>query len=107
MTLGFSAFLLKRKQNVEDAPFTGVAFDRDLAAVQVDDLMGDGQPKSGSVRLGREERFKQPQQVLGRNPMSCIRNGDVNLASSFAPGEQSCPDGEFAVVAHRIQRVEE
>ncbi len=57
----------------EGASFAGDAFDRDISAVDLGDVLDDGQTQAGPAELAAAafvhhvESFKDPRKMLGRN----------------------------------------
>src|ERR1051325_6751075 len=75
------------------------ALDAELAAVVLDDLLGQREAEACAPLLGREERLEQPRQLLARGPHAVILDGDLD-ARAIAAGAHR--DLAAAVGRHRV-----
>src|SRR6266581_6132189 len=82
----------------EPAALAGCAFYPNSTVVQFDQVFGDGQAESGSSILHRHgfstvEPFKDPREVLRRDPATCITDANLHesLWSRSGLGQNSSP----------------
>src|SRR3954469_13349795 len=71
----------------------------DLAAVVLDDLLGERQTQPGAALLGREERLEQPRQLLAGDPDAVVLDRDLDPAARAAGADH---DAAAAVAGHRV-----
>src|SRR5438067_9694676 len=94
----------KGQLDEECGALAGRAFNRDRAAVLLDDPIRDGQAEAGAFAdfLGGEERIEDPQLKSGRNPVPGIDERDLDRRG----GDGSRNANRLAWrVEHRVARV--
>src|SRR5437879_12636645 len=73
----------------------------DFAAMRLDDAMDEGEPETGTLRLGGEERFEDVGEVVGADALSGVAHRDL---------ERIAPDGgghaQLASVRHCLDRIQ-
>ena len=71
---------IERQLHRERGAVTGVALDRERAAVAFDDFVGDVEPEAGALGLGREEGLEQRLLRLGVHAAAIVTHGDDDAA---------------------------
>ena len=60
------------------------ALGADAAAVQLDDLLGEGEAETGAARLAGDEEVEEMRQLVGRNARPGVGDGEVELSAAVA-----------------------
>ena len=97
-------FLEHGSRTVNTLPFCGVLVTMDPAAMLLDDAVADAQAQAGplSHRFGREERLKDPLEMLFGNADAVVLDLDFNGSI-----ERPRPDPDIAPVVDRLEGIQE